>query len=134
MTSCKIALVAAFALIFAGCGGTTATPTGQVKGKVTLDGKPLAAGRITFDAANGTSPIDLEIKDGQYDGKVPTGAMTLRVQAFKMVDPPKNGMTGPAYEKPYEQNYLPARYNTASKDVRDVKDGTNEFDIAVTSK
>jgi hypothetical protein len=133
MTHWKIASAAAFALMFAGCGGTAATPTGQVKGKVTLDGKPLAAGRITFDAANGTSPIDLEIKDGEYNGKVPTGPKTVRVQAFKLVDPPK-GMTGPAYEKPTEQNYLPARYNIASKDIRDVKDGTNEFDIAVTSK
>ena len=34
-----------------------------------------------------------------------------------------------------EENYLPAKYNTASKEVREVKaGGGNEFDFTVTSK
>ena len=134
MIAWKIAPVAAFAMMFVGCGGTSELPTGRVKGKVTLDGKPLDAGKITFDATDGTSPIEIDIKAGEYDGKVPTGPKTVRVQAFKMIDMPKTGMSGPMYEKQIEQNYLPARYNTASKDVRDVKSGPNEFDVVVTSK
>ena len=135
MTFWKFAPVAALALVIAGCGGTTELPTGRVKGKVTLDGKPLEAGRITFDATDGTSPIDIEIKAGEYDGKVPTGPKTVRVQAFKMVDMPKNGMTGPLYDKQVEQNYIPERYNIKSALKADVTaGGPNEFKFDVTSK
>ena len=124
-------------LLALGCsgGGTSGKPEGTVKGKVTLDGSPMATGKINFDEGTaGVPSVELDIKNGTYEGKVTAGSKTVRISSFKTVPGPK-GMTGPGYEKGIEENFLPAKYNTASKDVREVKAGaTNEFDFTVTSK
>lgn len=123
------------AMMLFGCAGDKPVVTNPVTGKVTLDGKPLAVGQIIFDAADGTSPIILEIKDGAYEGKSPSGPKTVRITATKLVDMPKNGMTGPLYDKKIEQNYLPDRYNSKSTLKADVTvGGANDFKFDVTSK
>ncbi len=118
-----------------GCGAKTdGKPTADVKGKVTLDGNPLASGKIVFDEGAGIPAVELDIKNGAYEGKVSVGSKTVRINSFKSVPAPK-GMTGPLYEKGIEENFLPAKFNSASKESRDVKAGAaNEFDFAVTSK
>ncbi len=122
-------------LVFIGCSGGKAEPkTVAVKGKVTLDAKPLATGKITFEGTDGTPPTVLDIKDGAYEGKCSIGSKKVRITSYIMVAPPKTGMTGPEYEKQAEENIIPARFNTDSKEVREVKDGPNEFDFGVMAK
>ncbi|MBX6316313.1 MAG: hypothetical protein IRY99_25890, partial [Isosphaeraceae bacterium] len=65
--------VAAVALASAGCSSQTDDlPREPVSGKVTLDGKPLATGMITFTPTGGTEPSRPEtvvtalIQDGAY--------------------------------------------------------------------
>jgi len=118
-----------------GCGAkTNGKPTADVKGKVTLDGNPLASGKIVFDEGAGIPAVELDIKNGVYEGKVSAGTKAVRISSYKTVPAPK-GMTGPAYDKGVEENFLPAKYNSASRESREVKVGaTNEFDFAVTSR
>ncbi len=121
----------------AGCGsGKTPPKMATVKGKVTIDAKPLASGSITFEGTDGSIPTVIDIKDGVYEGQTSVGEKIVRIMAFKTVPLNAGGMTGPEYEnKTTEQNYLPARFNTNSTDKRVVKEGdANEFDFGVMSK
>ena len=124
--------------LIVGCSGSTPGPKlAAVRVKVTLDAQPLASGTITFDKGDGTSPNILPIRDGAYGGEAAPGSTTVRIGAYKTVPVPNPpGMSGPLYDnKTAEQNYLPVRYHSASKDVREVRVGIpNEFDFAVTSK
>lgn len=122
-------------LLALGCGGKSDQPkSAAVKGKVILEGVPLATGKIQFDEGAGVPVAEMDIKDGVYAGSVTVGKKTVRITALKAGSAPA-GMAGqPGYEKGVEVNYLPVRYNTESKDVREVKDGPNEFDFEVKKK
>lgn len=78
---------------------------------------------------------ELEIKEGAYSGPVLVGSKTVRISSYKTAAPPKGGaMKGPGYDT-MQENILPAKYHSASKETREVKaGGPNEFDFAVTSK
>jgi len=128
-----IAFALSAAVLAFGCSAKTGPKTATVKGKVTLDGAPLPAGKIIFDEGPSVPAADLEIKDGQYSGQATVGKKTVRISVPKFVPPPK-GMSGGAYEKGMEQESLPARYNSASTDVREVKEGANDFDFDVKSR
>src|SRR5207247_1296271 len=55
-------------VLSAGCSSSTSAPKrGKIEGKVTLNGKPITAGRIRFMAIdpNGTN-VAAEIKDGEF--------------------------------------------------------------------
>ena len=120
-------------LIAAGCAEKSSGPaTADVKGKVTLDGTPLATGKIVFDEGPGVPAAELDIKDGAYSGKASVGSKTVRISSYKTV-PQKGPMTGPGGEM--QENTLPPKYHSGSKETREVKvGGPNEFDFAVTSK
>jgi len=130
----KVASLLLVILLLAGCGGKSSGPaSADVKGKVTLDGAPLASGKIVFEEGPGIPAAELDIKDGAYSGQVQVGIKTVRISSFKSV-PQKGPMKGPGYDT-MQENILPAKYNTASKETREVKaGGPNEFDFAVTSK
>ena len=122
-------------LVLVGCGKTEERPKlGEVKGKVTLDGAPLPSGKIVFDEGPSVPATELDIKDGLYSGQVLAGSKTVRISSYKDPPPQKGPPKGPGYDT-MKVNILPAKYNTASKEVREVKEGgTNEFDFALTSK
>ncbi len=132
MRHCKSALTLTAFLLALGCGGKSDQPKAvAVKGKVTLDGAPLATGKIQFDEGPSVPVVELEIKDGVYSGPVSVGKKTVRILSIKVGKPPAGmpGMPG------VEENVLPAKYNTESKEVREVKDsGPNEFDFTVSAK
>jgi hypothetical protein len=125
------AFALSIALVALGCGKDDKPKTGTVKGKVTLDGSPMTEGKIVFDGESGVPAAEFDVKAGEYSGTVIAGKKTIRISAFKTVPGPK-GMVG--YEKGIEQNYLPAKYNTASTDIKEVKEGDNSFDFEVKTK
>lgn len=70
------AALAAVLSTVVGCGGGK----GTVTGKVTVDGKPLPSGRISFVPSKGQG-VGGEIKDGQYTvEKVPVGSVKVTVE------------------------------------------------------
>lgn len=132
-------LLGLLVLALVGCGGST----GSVTGKVTLKGKPVTAGTVTFLGSNqqvSTSPIDAE---GNYTiAKVALGPAKISVTPpppaptgmMMKMDPSKMG--GDA-EKPTESAPaakavpIPENYQNPEKSglTYTVTKGKNEHDI-----
>jgi len=108
----------------------------QVSGTVTLDKQPLKAGNILFDPGDGTPPATLDILDGKYEGRVPVGKNSVRLNSFiKMSMKEKMKMDGPGYDTPVEENILPPRYNQKSEIKREVvADAPNVFNFDLEKK
>lgn len=70
----SLLLIGLLAFASAGCGAGT----GNVSGKVTLDNKPVPAGRVTF--TQGSKTASAEIKNGSYEAQgVPAGEVNVAV-------------------------------------------------------
>ncbi|HZZ78097.1 MAG TPA: hypothetical protein VFE62_06245 [Gemmataceae bacterium] len=101
-----------------------------VKGKITLDGQPMAAGEIMFSTPGFPANI-MEIKDGTFSGKASVGKNLVEVVRMK-----EEGFTTTEPKMPIKINTIDDKFNgpksTLSAEV--TKDGKNEFDFQVTSK
>lgn len=120
--------------LLAGCGNSS--PPGPklaaVKGKVTLDGEPMPEGKITFDGRDGNPPVDLEVKNGTFSGKVGVGSPIVRISSYKKV---VQTASGPGGNEESLVNILPPQHNTEStRTVEVTESGPNEFDFPVTTK
>jgi len=121
-------------LVLAGCGGHEST----VSGTVTLDGKPLGRGTVTFHPqANGTPGYGAIGPEGQYtvqtnnrEGLTP-GNYAITVVALEPSTAPSSPMGMPSPGKPL----APRRYATVdSSDLRHaVEPGPNRIDLQLTS-
>jgi hypothetical protein len=117
--------------LLAGCG-SSAPRTVEVKGKVLLDGEPMAMGQVAFDAGDGTTPATLDVNQGAFAGQASVGKKTVRISSFKKM--PQQA-TGPGAEAESLQNIVLARYNTNSTQTVEVKDpGPNEFEFKAASR
>ena len=110
-------VLAAGLVLTNGCGGR---PVGDVSGKVTFGGKPLAFGMIAFVAADGAVASG-NVHDGSYHvAKVPAGAAKITVQAFAPPLPlgtPDRAQHSSRPQTPRKEfTPIPARY----QDARDV--------------
>ena len=137
--------IAAFSTIVVGLaiGCSTEPATGTVTGKVTLDGKAVASGTITFMSKTGNAPVAASIDtNGSYTA---TGVQIgdVMVSVVSLPDGPEGGNvikksgqeTGkrsPPPEAP--KNLLPARYADPGTSglTTTVKEGTNQYDIPLT--
>jgi hypothetical protein len=86
------ALRRAFALatvFLAGC----APATGTVQGKITVNGKPLPAGLITFHSEVGNHEVfSAPVKDGRYEtGPIPAGPCKVTVIHSSVAKPAAGG-------------------------------------------
>jgi len=122
-----------------GCGGVKGkVPTKRVpvSGTVKLDGKPLATGRVTFDAQNGEPPTTCDILNGAYSGTVMIGKnKVMLISTVKQSMKEKMKMDGPGYDEMVEFNILPDRYHSKSEITNEVADpGPNQFDFDLQSK
>ena len=122
-----------------GCGGVKGkVPTKRVpvSGTVKLDGKPLATGRVTFDAQNGEPPTTCDILNGAFSGTVMIGKnKVMLISTVKQSMKEKMKIDGPGYDEMVEFNILPDRYHSKSEITNDVADpGPNQFDFDLQSK
>lgn len=100
----------------------------MVKGKVTLDGKPLAGASLVFEPIDpGRASTATTDDNGEYeliyirkDKGAKVGAHTVRITA--------SGQDSDRSE------LLPARYNIESNLKADVQRGENTIDFPLTSK
>lgn len=118
------------ALALVGCGGRRDTPAlGEVTGKVTLDGQPLANAKVEFIPASGRPSFGESGADGSYrleytanyTGAV-VGQHTVKIRTGGYSD------AGEVPEK------LPARYHDQSELQADVKLGSNQLNFDLQSK
>jgi hypothetical protein len=139
----KIFLVCAFfglSLVSGGCG----EKKGSISGKVTFDGKPLPAGRITF-LSQESKHISKEsiIVDGAYSiSDFPAGPVIITGESFpppkggeKSTMPKDLGLPPPGREKPKtpEGKYvpIPPRYGNMEESglTYTVLPGEQEHDV-----
>lgn len=100
---------------------------GSVRGQVTLDGQPLAAGIIRFVPANGKSATaDAQISEGKFSAQVPTGVKKVEITAPKVVGKRRAYQTADSPTIDVIEELLPARYNVQSELTLDVMAGEQE--------
>lgn len=131
-----VLLLSCFGLMFfllAGCAPSDGMS--QVSGTVTLDGKPLETGAITFAPTDGQSPTaGATIQAGKYTARIPKGSVKVAITSPKEVGKRKLYNTPDSPETPIIQELIPAKYNQATELTRDISgDATLDFDLKTSS-
>jgi enterochelin esterase-like enzyme len=107
----------------------------EVIGSVTVDGKPLEIGIITFIPVDGQSPaVSAPIKDGMYQAKVPAGTARVEISAPKVVGKKKLNNDPKSPIQPIVEETLRAVYNTKSVLRCEVRPGANRLNFDLKSK
>lgn len=123
-------------LIFAGCGGETGPVTVPIKGKVTLDGKPVEKGTITFEPSDGKGgAYSAAIESGAYATNVELGPKRVRISAVKVIGRRKvyeGSKDSP--EEDITQELIPPKYNSESTLDRELKAAAEDVNFDLTSK
>jgi hypothetical protein len=79
-------LVPLFALVIAGCGGVSVTPTPEavdVSVSVTSGGKPVDDVKFNFQPTDGGLPAVVEVTAGKFTSKVTPGKYTWFISSGK---------------------------------------------------
>ena len=133
-----VLVLATAVVVTAGCGRERSRAVRvPIRGKVLLDGKPLARGRISFNAMGGEPPAVMDIDSGSYAGQAIVGPNRVMITASKSSSMKKTmGFDGPGYDESVEINTLPARYNLATELEAVVADGgeENSFNFELSSE
>ena len=121
-------LLAACCLV--GCRGETGPAKYTVSGTVTLDGKPLSNGDVTFSPVAGNLPAAAgKLQDGRYTFRTVAGEHRVVIRAVS----DKPIITSPI-DPPLYESIVPARYNDATTLKADVTPaGRNRFDFDLAS-
>ena len=120
--------VPVFGLI-AGC--SEGPPFGQVRGQVTMDGKPVQDGLIRFVPLEPGFPgSGGKIVGGSFDVKVPATRQRVELNGVKLGANGKPVMAGPDSA----EELFPPKYNLKSELVVEVKTGANTYDLDLKSK
>jgi hypothetical protein len=132
------------AVAVAGCGGSGDNlPRQPVSGTVTLDGKPLERGTISFQPVSELpTAAAVAFSDGRYaiaraEGLVP-GPYRVLISSTPLTTLPVDPATGlpppPGKPTPPPKERLPEKYNAATILTAEVKEGaSNQFDFSLES-
>lgn len=125
-----LASLAALLGAVVGCGSASqATATGSV----TLDGKPIENGTISFVPADGQSATaGGRIENGQYSVELLPGAKRVEILATEVVGQRaayEGDPNSPMID--ITESIIPERYNRNSELTLDVQPGTNVQDFAL---
>lgn len=130
--------IAFLAAVLLGCGKQpVGPPRGTAHGNVSLDGKPIAVGTITFapkDAKAGPAWIGA-VKDGRYAsgaGGPIVGRSRVEICASRT-----EAAESSNDQRDWKRNYVeavPARYNSQTTLEADVQTGENSFDFELKAQ
>jgi hypothetical protein len=128
----------AVSLVVAGCAdqGPTRQP---VSGTITLDGKPLPSGSVTFAPLDGTTAATAEVHDGAYrigrsDGPAP-GRYQVEISAVQPTGKRVKHPDLPSETIDEVRNVIPAIYNVRTQLAVEVKpDGENAFPFDLSTR
>ena len=124
--------IAIVLLIILGCGPREVAPV-SIRGVVTLDGKPLPDGQISFITL-GKVPNVIPIMDGRFEGKVPPGAKRVEIAAYCPAEIPPDQLGGPPITGTMMKNYLPVRYHAQSTLAATIGDTPMDLEFSLTLK
>lgn len=123
--------------LICGCGGSSGRQS--IEGTVTLDGKPLEKGQITFvpEADSGGPTAGAGIEDGKFAIPASRGAFIgkfrVKITASRLSSRKVLGINGKLVDE-YVQ-FLPRKYNSESQLTADMKaDAKNHFEFTLNSK
>ena len=138
MNNARRAWLAAGGLLVLGCVAVLLWLRGEsgptVTGTVRLDGKLLPNGSIALVPIDGTpgpgggSGID---KEGKYEisrGLLP-GKYRIEIRSSMTINRPVRNPTIPSEIVDEEVSVIPEKYNSKSKEVREVKPGSNNINF-----
>lgn len=124
---------------FSGCGSSSGPKRASVSGTVKLDGTPIERGVLSLVPTGDTKgpTAGAEVVNGKYSiaeaGGPVLGQYRVEITASRKTGRTRDegGMVGKIEET---EQYLPAKYNTASELKLEVKAGSNKGDFDLTSK
>jgi hypothetical protein len=125
-----------FLWLAAGCGESTV----GVRGRVTLDQKPVEQGAISFEPADGNgSTSGAEIIDGEYElidnARITPGPKIVRIRATRKTGRVIPKMPGSAEMIEEYREFIPDTYNNRSTLKVDVVPGSiQELNFDLKSK
>lgn len=133
---CSRGLLAGLALLLfliPSCG-PSGPAMAKVRGKVTLDGQPVADGIVSFRPVKDDTPTAGGIiKNGEYTADVPVTSMKVSISATKVTGQRKTYNTPDSPTVDVTVELIPAKYNAKSDLVRDIKADTKELDFELKS-
>ena len=116
-----------------GCFGPKGPTMYPVAGEVTMEGEPIAEGKIIFEPfePDGTLPAFGNITQGKYSFEVEPGDKRVRITAEREV-----GEVDPAMGARRRENYIPKQYNAKSQLTATVTTDpeTNVFPFVLEAK
>jgi hypothetical protein len=119
--------------LLAGCSSGPASAT--VSGEVTVDGKPLAKGVISFAPADGVGqPATGNIENGKYSVSTTAGKKMVQISAPIVTDKKKESSALDAPWIEITKESLPARYHTKTELTLDVQSGSNTKNWELNTK
>jgi hypothetical protein len=123
-------------VLLTGCGEETV----GVRGRVTLDQKPIEKGAISFEPADGNgSTSGAEILDGEYEmvgkARITPGTKIVRIRATRKTGRMIPKMPGSTELVEEDKEYIPEPYNNRSTLRVEVAPGkVNELNFELKTK
>jgi len=126
--------ILALGFISAGCGqsGRPAVTKFPVSGTVTLDGKPMAAGKVIFKNDLLSSVDHAVVTDGKMSGEAAPGRARVEISVIRQY---KDSKVMAGQEVTLEEETIAPEFNSKSTLAATVTEaGPNEFSFAAKSK
>ena len=121
----RSSLAMAVLLLAAGCGEDS--NLAEVTGSVSIDGRPVEKGSISFIPADGQGPTTgAEIVAGKYTSQAPLGVSKVEIRVPKVVGKRKLYETPDSPVQDLMEEVLPAKYNEQTELRIDAQRGRNE--------
>jgi len=113
-----------------GCGGDH-PEVGSVKGKVTLDGSPLAKAIVMFQPSPGRASNGTTDDQGNYSLDYLDGVKGALIGQHKVII--RTEIPGEDGQPPIQKEVLPKRYHDQTVLTAEVKAGSNTHDFTLES-
>ncbi len=106
-----------------------------ITGSVTMDGQPVTSGSVTFVKQGGELVREGAVIDrGTFHATVPPGNYKLELNGQKVVGKRKQkDFDGKDEEVDITEEAFPARYNTKSELLQEIKPGANAIKLDLKS-
>jgi hypothetical protein len=118
-------------LLFLTLGCTAGDGAADVNGEVTLDGQPLTDGVIHFFPADGQSrTASTFIRAGKFQARIPLGQHRVEISSVQ----PRPLRPGQDADSATGGEIVPAKYNTKTGLMAEVKKGGNTLRFELSSK
>jgi hypothetical protein len=128
----RLIVISSVVAVCCGCSSKFA----DVNGKVTLAGKPISKGTISFTPADGRGPTAAEkITDGQFLIRLLPGRYKVEILGYRKVGERHANQSDPTSPMmDMTEQIVPERYNAATTLTQELKAGTQDITFPLEQK